>query len=125
MRHGTLLIAFVLACGLPLGPAPWRPPEAALVQPHPDYTIWWDEVETCVGVSGDFDRIRWFTVEGEAFNTPDHGWAGGRWVPPHDIYLAETHYTSEDVVKHEMVHELLRPGDSEDPRFEECSGIGH
>jgi len=125
MRYAPLFLLLVLGCGIPTDSSPWRPPEAALVAPHPDSPRWWSEVQACVGLSGNFDRIQWFTVEGSAFSTPDHGWAGGRWVPPHDIYLAEARYDSEEVVKHEMVHELLRPGASDDPRFEDCSGIGH
>lgn len=125
MRYGLLFTVLVLACDLPTGASDWRPPAALLVESHPDYAGWWRETESCVGLSGDFDVIRWFTVAGEAFHTPDHGWASGRWVAPHDIYLAEVHFTSEAVVKHEMIHELLRPGASADPRFEECSGIPH
>lgn len=109
-----------------LGPAPYRPFGADRMEPLPVYATWWGEVGRCVGSgSADFGRIRWFSVPGQAFDTPDHGLALGRWVPPHDVYLAEERIDSEDVVKHEMVHDRLHGGDADDPRFLLCSGIGH
>lgn len=125
LRLSVFLVSLLLSCDSPTDIDLWRPPDATLMEPLPEYRGWWREVESCVGAFSDFWRIQWYAVPGYHFSTPEWGFASGRWVPPHDIYLAEGRIAQEMLVKHEMVHELLRPGRWDDPRFEECSGFGH
>lgn len=132
------LIVALAGCGGtdPTGPSgiwdpTFRPGPASAFQPSQRYwNEWWPEVGRCVRPDdppdyADFVLIRWFSVPGESFWTPDHGMASGRWVPENDIYLAQASLNVSSVVKHEMVHALLQPGEADDPRFLECSGIPH
>lgn len=102
-------------------------PLGAVETPPPDvYATWYAETEDCVGTKGHFDQVRWFSVPGPRWWDPiREQYAIGTWRAPHDIYIAESHRLDEDVVKHETVHELLRGGANDDPRFEACSGITH
>lgn len=67
------------------------------------YQVWWAELELCVGVEGEFDRIRWFTAETVRFDGQD---TFGVWMSPSTIYLERFYITSVTAVKHEMLHEL-------------------
>ncbi|MBA2626711.1 MAG: hypothetical protein H0U85_01750, partial [Gemmatimonadales bacterium] len=108
----SILIAtacgFLTACGFELaGEAPLRPPSL--------YRQWWSDTEACSGRTGDFDRVRWFIVEGDGFDCPS-GKCAGRWQEPHEIILAGDFQENELVVRHEMLHELLgRPGHPDPP----------
>lgn len=134
MRLALVLLAALAGCG-EIGPTgvwdpDFRPDRAVEYEPLALYRQWWSEVADCVRPdlpSGTplFDNVRWFRVPGESFWTPDHGLASGRWVPQHDIYIADRWIDVGSVVRHEMVHEMLRGGRPNDPRFLECSGSAH
>jgi hypothetical protein len=100
---------FVAGCGFePTGAIPMTAP--------PVYREWWAKTEACSGLSGDFDLIRFATVPGPEFECPS-GTCVGRWEPGHHIYLAEAWSHHEMVVRHEMLHELLRGSGHPDPPF--------
>lgn len=82
------------------------------------YLDWWEATEACSGRNGDFARIDWYLaswIEGDGVN------AWGRWSPPHEIILVDGWEANEDVVRHEMLHDLLG-GDREhgNPAWEAC-----
>jgi len=85
--------------------------------PPPEYRGWWDEIKACSGETGEFGDIRFFEVVGPLFvlgtEFPCGGGArcNGLWEAPHDISIARGHLQTERLVKHEMLHELVRiPG---------------
>ncbi|MBK6487788.1 MAG: hypothetical protein IPF98_13135 [Gemmatimonadetes bacterium] len=86
----------------PDGAAPLDVPDA--------YRTWWADLERCAQRSADFDRLRFWTVNGETFPCPD-GPCAGRWQSPHHIYIAERWINHPALVKHEMLHDLLGTGD--------------
>lgn len=114
------------ACYSIIGPELTLPPDAFQADPLAEYAEWYMEVEECTGVEGDFDAVRWFEVPHERWWDPVwKQYAVGTWRSPHDIYLAEPRRDDEGIVKHEMVHDVLRGGQTHDARFEQCSGIAH
>lgn len=120
------LLLAAAACYSILDPEVTLPPDAVRTDPLVDYATWYAEVEECVGLQGDFDAVRWFEVPYDRWWDPVwQQYAIGTWRPPHDIYIATPHLDSKSVVKHEMVHDILQGGSSEDARFYECSGIQH
>jgi hypothetical protein len=127
MRY--LALAFALgttACGSIVDTELTVPPNAERNDPPGVYASWYAQTETCTGVSGDFSRVRWFSVPGERWWDPRfQQYVIGTWRHPHDIYIAQSHAANVDVVKHEAVHDLLQGGASDDPRFGLCSGIVH
>jgi len=128
MRTLALLLTLVTAgaCGSIVDPEITVPPDAVMTGPLQEYATWYRAMEICTGVSGDFSLVRWFSVPGERWWDPRwQQYAIGTWRAPHDIYIADAHLDNEFVVKHEMIHDLLRGGHTHDPRFEECSHIAH
>ena len=102
------------------------PPNAERNDPPGLYAAWYAQTEACTGVTGDFNRVRWFKVPGERWWDPlFQQYVVGTWRRPHDIYIVEAHASNVDVVKHEAVHDLLQGGAPDDPRFGQCSGIVH
>lgn len=113
-------------CYTIVGPDLTDPPDAVETDPQGEYATWYAETEACTGETGSFREVRWFRVPHERWWDPIYEqYAIGTWRAPHDIYLAAPYVGDEQVVKHEMVHDLLRGGLVYDPRFEDCSGIGH
>lgn len=125
---GCLLAAALAAAGCSpiIGPELTLPPDAVITQPPTEYAQWYAEVELCTGKTGSFNAVRWYRVPADRWWDPLYEqYAIGTWRKPHDIYLAEPHLMNEDLVKHEVVHDLLQGGLTYDPLFERCSGIAH
>ena len=103
------LVTLLAACGFdPAGSQPWEPPAV--------YRQWWAATEACSGLSGPFDRVEWMVVPGESFECGS-GQCVGHWDPGHRIFLASEWTGHEMVVRHEMLHELMRRSGHPDPPF--------
>lgn len=96
-----------------------------VLDPPPEYIVWWRELETCSGLKGDFWRISFLEVvdpvlvDGRQFPCGGGQLCNGMWEAPHDISLAPRYVNHERLVKHEMLHDLVRsPGHP--PVFEAC-----
>jgi len=124
MRALILLTVLLLTgCENPLAPAPIPDGAVAL---EPDRLMasaslraeFWQEVETDSGRSGDLSRIQWFRVPGGPWTDKDGLITRGLWVRSgHRIYLAENYLTDPQVVKHEMLHDLLDDPSHSHPLF--------
>lgn len=124
--HKTLLVALLVACDgtttLPsfaVSDLTWRE-----IEPTPTYVLWWSELETCVGASGDFSQLRFAEVLAPLTESrqqfpcfTDRRLCSGVWEPPHDIYLASGMIGDERTVKHEMLHALLQSPEHGRPFF--------
>jgi hypothetical protein len=110
LRSSAVALATLLAaCGFdPAGSQPWEPPGI--------YREWWAATEACSGLSGDFDRVEWMVVPGESFDCAS-GQCVGHWDPDHRIWLADEWKQHEMVVRHEMLHDLMRRSGHPDPPF--------
>jgi hypothetical protein len=103
------LATLLVACGFdPAGSQSWDPPTI--------YREWWAATEACSGLSGDFDRIEWMVVPGESFECSS-GQCVGHWDPGHTIFIAENWKEHEMVVRHEMLHDLMRRSGHPNPPF--------
>jgi hypothetical protein len=80
------------------------------------YREWWAATEACSGLSGSFDRVEWMVVPGESFQCAS-GQCVGHWDPDHRIFLASEWTGHEMVVRHEMLHELMRRSGHPNPPF--------
>ena len=126
----SLLVLGVLsvACESPTAPAL---PAGARPLPRPDvYEAWWQMVEACSGKQGDLARVSWyrvppgdadggFEIDGESYAGYWYGsGAGDR------IALVAGRELDGHVVRHEMLHALLRRGDHARAAFVEgCGGV--
>jgi hypothetical protein len=86
------------------------PDGAVLVVAPTEYRAWWARTETCSGITGDFDRVAWYTVPGVGTMETDIGEKVGIWGSQggqSTITIAGDYLEHELVVRHEMLHELL------------------
>ena len=105
----TLALVLLAACGFDPGDdSPMTPPAV--------YREWWAKTEACSGLTGNFDRVHWSVVAGHSFSCGS-GQCAGHWQSDHDIYIAQDWTTSEMVVRHEMLHDLLGRSGHPDPPF--------
>ena len=103
------LVAILAACGFdPAGSQRWEPPTV--------YREWWDKTQACSGLSGSFDRVEWLIVPGPSFACSS-GDCVGHWDPGHKIFLASDWAAHEMVVRHEMLHDLMRRSGHPSPPF--------
>jgi len=106
-----LLGVFISSCestlepALPVGAVPFDPPA--------DYGVWWNEVEACSGLKGDFRSVQWYEMPGStAFEYGGVRNIQGRWSPQgNTITLAERLMSDSMLVRHEELHALLHSGE--------------
>src|SRR2546425_13182496 len=104
LRLGWLTPLFLLGCLDAFAPA-----GAVQFTPAAVYRTWWAEIESCAGLSGDFDRVEWYEVPGSSYSCPAHeGHCDGWWRSPHTIYMAQGLLYNRRLAEHEMLHDLLR-----------------
>jgi hypothetical protein len=126
-RHTALLVLLgaVAACETPTGPVVEMPARAVAWSPPAQYGFWWSLVETCAERRGDMGGVRWYIW-------PDPGplvlagkrYSGYWWQEGSRILLASESVADGQVVRHEMLHELLRQ-DGHPPEYFDgrCEGI--
>jgi hypothetical protein len=102
---------------LPLGAEPFVPPRV--------YEQWWQLTEQCSGVTGNFGAVSWYRVPGVGdIPLGDGTLVGGEWDErANRIVLAGTQELAGDLVRHEMLHALLRaPGHPRAEFISRCGG---
>jgi hypothetical protein len=105
---------------------PGLPPGAEAFSPPAVYQQWWDLTEQCSGLSGNFADISWYRVPTtEAIPGTDGTLVNGRWdAVENRIILAGDGDRAGDLVRHEMLHALLRaPGHPRSAFIADCSGV--
>ncbi|MBT8335217.1 MAG: hypothetical protein KJO11_01345 [Gemmatimonadetes bacterium] len=93
------------ATGPDLGRVPIEPPAL--------YRSYWTAVEACSGLTGVFEEIRWFVVH----EFGDGSGILGQWNERREITVRSDVWLDGDVVRHEILHDLLR-GDRDHDRRE-------
>ncbi len=76
------------------------------------YETWWRATEQCSGLSANMSRVRWFVVpESDSFTYQGGRYDGYWWDEVHWITLASAKVQTGEIVRHEMLHDLLGRGD--------------
>lgn len=88
------------------------PPEDRPLEPRPEYPMWYLEVETCAGVRGDYNALRFFLLDRDDIHA---GVTKGT-----TIWLRYPDSFSRVIVEHEMLHSLIDDGAHLDPRWVRC-----
>ena len=110
---------------------PFSPPEGTERFDPPDaYRAQWAIVEDCSGLRGPFERVRWYRIPTWSFACPEGNGVRecfGLWEEPHNIYLGTFAAGNLNgdyfTVRHEILHDLLGPGQGHPPVFEKCGLI--
>ncbi len=84
------------------------------------YREWFQRTETCSGRTGDFAAVKFYVVPGvETFPT-EAGSKVGEWISDgstHRVIVAGNYQNHEMVVRHELLHTLLRQSGHPDEYF--------
>jgi hypothetical protein len=114
------LAAFGPACAevfaLPAGSESFDPPA--------EYQLWWSMTESCSGLRGSLSDIDWFVVPGvETLPESQNQYAGEWFEHGNRIVLAGNSEFDGGLVRHEMLHALVRASNHPRMQFlERCAG---
>ncbi len=123
LRPLFLALPLLEACDL-TGPA--LPAGAAHFVPPAVYQQWWQLTEECSGSPGSFADVRWYRVPGvDVIPLGDGTSVNARWdASGNRIILAGDTEFAGDLVRHEMLHALLRSGGHPRNAFiARCGGV--
>lgn len=85
------------------------PSGAISLRPEPHYAQWWSMVEQCSGRTRPMSDIDWYMVPGSSFPSSSGSDVDGLYAQgPERIILAGSVVRNGPVVRHEMLHALLR-----------------
>lgn len=106
-------LTLLVGCTQPAGPAESMPlPAGAVPLAAPaQYKEWWSRTERCAGMGGDFTAVQWYVVPGaDRFMVEGQARVGLRIQEGGTIrvVLAGQWSGDEMVVRHEMLHAILR-----------------
>jgi len=108
LRHVLVLFLAATACeGLF---EPEFPPMALTLEPPPEYRVWWEVVESCSGRKASFDAVSWFRVPAGHLEVRGESALGAWFVSGNRIALADGFRNQAYLVRHEMLHSILRDG---------------
>ena len=114
--------AFVQACSGVTGPP--FPDDAVPMNPAAPFRRWWALTEQCSGLSGDFTSVRWFTVRRPTIDVRDDQYDAYWYQKGNRIVVAERYALNGEVIRHEMLHALLRSGSHPSVQFtDHCGGV--
>jgi hypothetical protein len=128
---GRLLSLFIVlaAIGCETSTAP-LPREAVQFNPPAVYTRWWSLTQECSGLTGDLAAIRWYVVPNAgSLQLKDGSSVNGYYLRGSNrIVLDGTDALSGDLVRHEMLHALLRgpasgPSHPREMFIRRCQGV--
>lgn len=120
---GLIAMAALVACT-----GPWEVENEVPVVPPAEYAVWFSEVEACMGaaggaVDGRFEDIRWHAAL-DIYHGENGTKAWGLWTEPHKITIRRDKLGSHQVVKHEIIHDLLQSGLHDERFFGLCDDRG-
>ena len=124
VRASLLALVAGISCGHLTDPP--LPVNAQLFVPPPVYTGWWAMVESCSGLSGSLDKIQWYSTTSHLRDPNDNDEAiAGYWsLASNRIVLFTNDTIAGGVVRHEMLHALIRSAGH--PRWaflQACGGV--
>lgn len=121
-----LLLALVagVACGHLTDPP--LPGNALVFHPPGVFAKWWSMVESCSGLTGSMESIQWYSTLGDLRdpNDDDASIAGYWSLAGNRVVLTTSDTIAGGVVRHEMLHALLRSaGHPRSAFLHACGGV--
>jgi hypothetical protein len=107
VRALVALVAILVACEPPT--APVFPADAIRWTPPAQFALWWRMTEACSSRTGDFAAVQWYVVpDAYAITVGGKSYQGFWYGSPDRIVLAGAQRSAGPLVRHEMLHALLR-----------------
>jgi hypothetical protein len=101
---------------------PFPSNDVRAIQPLARYSLWWEEVQECAGRKGDFASIHWYETRSGPVVVDGKTYDGYWWEDGNRIALADRY--RGPIVRHEMLHAILRRGDHPLDMFAgRCEGV--
>jgi len=121
-RSSAMLLLSIFSCTRIVDPV--LESGAQQFERPPVYARWWSLVESCSGIQGSLADITWYQVPGSTV-TLDGKDVSGYWSrASNSIVLASDEVLGGAIVRHEMLHALVRqPGHSREYFLNRCGGI--
>ncbi len=124
-RHLQVVVAAVMSanCKGPVDPA--LPTGAVRFDPPAVYATWWQMVQSCSSNHGELSAVSWYQVPGTpTIPFEGGGSVGGYWSEAsNEIVLAGASTLDGGLVRHEMLHALVRvPGHPRAEFLAACAG---
>jgi hypothetical protein len=112
-------VAGVTSCRDPVVPEQYFPRGAIPLQPVPDvYATWWSETEACSGRKGNFRAVSFYVVPGAEGWRWGNSTIEGSWVElGNRITVGELRAMRARILRHEMLHAILRTGEHPEEYF--------
>jgi hypothetical protein len=104
---------------------PDLPSNAEQFTPPSVYSRWWTMTEACSGLSGDFSSVSWFMIPGVSTVLLDGKPVVGYWsLPGNRIVIAGAGKLAGGIIRHEMLHALMKARGHPRAKFlEDCGGV--
>lgn len=115
---GTAACERITGPDYPAGAVPFDPPAR--------YRLWWEMAQACSGVTGELGAVRWYHVPGASYLPLGNrlGVTGIWYRRTNAIVLAGSYEAQPPVVRHEMLHALIRADGHPRELFQSaCGGI--
>ena len=110
-------LAVAVCLGVPLIVAcsdivePPLPADAEIFSPPPVYSTWWNMTQACSALSGSLAAVTWYKTNEVVHDTHSGDVIAGYWVSSSNrIVLTASVMLDGGIVRHEMLHALLRKG---------------
>jgi hypothetical protein len=121
-------LLFALVAGVSCGHLtdPQLPENALVFHPPAVYAKWWSMVESCSGLTGSLDNIQWYSTLGDLRDPNDNdATIAGYWsLAGNRVVLTTSDTIAGGVVRHEMLHALLRSaGHPRSAFLQACGGV--
>jgi hypothetical protein len=123
-RATVLALVACTSCDFLVDPP--LPPDAQQFAPPPIYARWWAMVESCSGLKRPLDNVQWYATPGALLNPHNSAEpVEGYWsLASNRIVLASNDTVDGSVVRHEMLHALLRAaGHPRSAFLQNCGGV--
>jgi len=104
---------------------PDLPANAERFTPPPVYARWWSMTESCSALSGDLSGVTWFMIPGVSTVLLNGQAVEGYWsLAGNRIVIAEAGRLSGGIVRHEMLHALMKASGHSRAKFlQDCGGV--
>jgi hypothetical protein len=90
---------------------PPLPPDAEQFSPPAVYATWWKMTEACSALTGSLAAVSWYQTSQVVYDTQNGDVIAGYWVSGSNrIVLTSSVMMEGGIVRHEMLHALIRKG---------------
>ncbi|MFL5553929.1 MAG: hypothetical protein ACJ770_14110 [Gemmatimonadaceae bacterium] len=122
----ALLAAFMMpACSDILMDEPLEFPGGVEYYQRPEFPQWWADLQTCSGITRDIHAVHFFHVASATLPGVLHGIRTlGVYFPNTDrIFVIDAEKTNPAVIRHEMMHALLKDESGHPPKYFGTEGV--